>query len=281
MSVSSTPPSTSFSAPSTPPTGPVVQTQEVLDPRLTGSPVVLLVAADSTVVATVQAQLKGRGLHAIVVPDAAEALMTIGVQRSDLVLLGPGEPVISGTSFLRVLRRRHQIPVIGGIDPELGPDPTALLAAGATACVSWPFTIEDLAHLLPTHPGRPLPPADDGAVGTSRHTVTAGDITVDLDGHDVHVAGARVHLPHREFELLVLLTHNAERVVTKDEILHSLWGPRSDTGSNSLAVHIRRLRQRLGDDLTTPRRIITLRGIGYRLDPVPSAPDRDNPHAER
>ena len=246
--------------------------------HLSGSPVVLLVDADPEAARTVQAQLGHRGIRTVVVPDAAEALMAIGVHPPDLVLLGPAEPVISGPSFLRVLRRRHQVPVIGGIGSDGGSgrsggsDPAALLAAGATACVSWPFKVEDLLHLLPVHLGRALPPAADEVGGRGQQTVTAGDITVDLAGHDVHVAGERVRLPRREFELLVLLTRNAERVVAKDEILQTLWGPRGAGGSNSLAVHIRRLRQHLGDDVTTPRRIITLRGIGYRLDPVALCP---------
>ncbi len=77
--------------------------------------------------------------------------------------------------------------------------------------------------------------------------------------------GQPLHLPLREFELLQYLMSHAEKVVTRAELHEALWGAGATPETNTLAVHIRRLRDRLGDDPKDPQLIQTVRGLGYRL----------------
>ena len=185
-----------------------------------GTPTVLLVDGDADQADRLRGQLAVHGANAIVCPDGAEALMTASTYRPDLILLGRDVPLIGGATFLRVLRRRHQTPVVVGVDRESAQDVATLLAAGATACVAWPFGVADVVRMLPaprTTEDRLPPTQQEGQVA-------AGDLRIDIAGHDVYLGTERLRLPLREFQLLVLLASNADRVLPKDLIIETLWG---------------------------------------------------------
>lgn len=236
------------------------------------APTVLLVDADATEADRLRAQLAVHGAYAIVCPDGAEALMTVGSYSPDMVLLGRDVPVIGGPTFLRVLRRRHHMPVIVGVDRDGAQDAASLLAAGATACVAWPFGVHDVLGMLPTNSG-----ATHRRRANQDQVLTVGDVRIDIAGHDVHVGSERLKLPLREFQLLVLLARNADRVLPRDLIIDALWGTDDGRDTNTLAVHIRRLRHRLQDDPHDPHQIVTIRGVGYRLNATRTAPGADQP----
>ena len=91
-----------------------------------------------------------------------------------------------------------------------------------------------------------------------------GEVRLDPESHEVSLRSERVRLPLREFELLRLLMENAGIVLPRSTLVSRLWGPMAPLDSTSLEVHIRRLRSKLEDDPAAPRRIVTVRGIGYR-----------------
>jgi DNA-binding response OmpR family regulator len=84
----------------------------------------------------------------------------------------------------------------------------------------------------------------------------------------VTLSGRLIRMPLRELRLLQLLMVNADRVVTREQIRDTVWG--GVPGSNTITVHVQRLRHRLGDDQDDPRMILTARGVGYRLFPPPA-----------
>jgi DNA-binding response OmpR family regulator len=94
--------------------------------------------------------------------------------------------------------------------------------------------------------------------------VKLGALVLDIDAHEARVGAAALSLANREFDLLVFLARGHGRVVRRAEILANVWGQRGGDGGRSLDVHIRRLREKLGASV----RIETIRGVGYRLDPV-------------
>src|SRR5262249_26988139 len=96
-----------------------------------------------------------------------------------------------------------------------------------------------------------------------------GGLRLDPASLEVHLQGRLVRMPQREFLLLQLLMTHADRVVSREQIRDSVWG--GVPGSNTITVHVQRLRQRLGDDQVDPRMILTVRGVGYRLVPPPAA----------
>jgi DNA-binding response OmpR family regulator len=108
---------------------------------------------------------------------------------------------------------------------------------------------------------RPGPPAVDAGV------IRVGDITVNVPAHVATIAGHVVDLAPREFDLLHALALEAGRVLSVDELLARVWGAEYEGEPQVVYVHIRWLREKIEEDPQRPRRIVTVRGVGYRLEP--------------
>jgi DNA-binding response OmpR family regulator len=203
-------------------------------------------------------ELMRYGIDIHICSDGAEALLETGRVSPDAILAAADLPLVSGAQLVEVLRRRHQVPVLVGVGPLDASPAVAALAAGATACVARPYRMHEVIPLLRAR----FPQASIADMPT---LLEAGLIKLDADSHEVRLGNTLVELPPREFELLRYLMTHADRVVTHAQIRDHVWGIGSSDGSNTLVVHIRRLRMRLGDDPQEPQILQTVRGIGYRL----------------
>jgi two-component system response regulator RegX3 len=94
--------------------------------------------------------------------------------------------------------------------------------------------------------------------------LTDGDITVDVERHEVAVRGETIAMPLKEFDLLRLLLENAGRVLTRDTLIDRVWGDDYVGDTKTLDVHIKRLRSKIEDEPSSPKRIVTIRGLGYK-----------------
>jgi DNA-binding response OmpR family regulator len=222
-----------------------------------GLGVVLLVAdPDAEVVRSLAVQLTGRLVSVVHSADGADALLRIGAKHPDAILVAARLPVVDGPTVVETLRRQDAtIPIILGAGPDDAEATVRALAAGASACISRPYRSGEVAQLLN------LVHSADG-----ERAVVCGPISLDPASVEVRVGGEPVYLPMREFKLLHLLMSRAERLVTREEISARLWGAGRQR-SNTITVHVRRLRERLGDDPHHPRVIQTVRGLGYRFVP--------------
>ena len=224
----------------------------------------LLLVADSDVDGSQQLAevLAEHQVTAIVCADGAEALVAAGAEHPDAVLAAATLPTIGGAALTRALSARTSIPVVVGIGDADGTAAVEALAAGATACVAHPYRLRELLPILrairPDGRADPQPPLE------------AGGLRLDPSSLEVSLHGRLVRMPMRELRLLQLLMFHADRVVTREQIRDSVWG--GSPGSNTITVHVQRLRQRLGDDHVDPRMILTVRGVGYRLVPPPRPP---------
>lgn len=203
-------------------------------------------------------QLASRQIDVICADDPAEALVQAGAVIPDAVLTAASVAPMDGAAIARALSRRGSIPTLVGVGAEEGMQAAAALAAGARACVPRPYRMEDILPLL-----RAISP-DTAADITP--ILQAGGLILNPAAHEVQLNGRRVILPMREFQLLHLLMLHAGRVVTRHQINQLVWAGEGES-SNTVNVHIRRLRQRLGDDPKEPFIIVAVRGMGYRLDP--------------
>jgi len=221
----------------------------------------LLLIADSDVDESHQLAevLAEHQVTAIVCADGAEALLAAGAEHPDAVLAAATLPTIGGAALTRALSARTSIPVVVGIGDADGAAAVEALAAGATACVAHPYRLRELLPIL-----RAIRP--DGLV-EPEPALEAGGLRLDPSSLEVSLHGRLVRMPMRELRLLQLLMAHADRVVTREQIRDSVWG--GAPGSNTITVHVQRLRQRLGDDQVDPRVILTVRGVGYRLVPPP------------
>src|SRR5512133_4372949 len=155
--------------------------------------------------------------------------------------------------------KRTKIPVVVGIGDGQGDQAGAALSSGATACSARPYRLNELIPILKSI--RP------DSIGMLEPPIECGALRLDPATLEVSLYGRSIRLPLRAYELLRFLMVHADRVLTPDEIYSTLWGQRGGHRSNTLAVHIRRLRARLGDNQEHPRIIQTIRGVGYRLIP--------------
>jgi DNA-binding response OmpR family regulator len=209
--------------------------------------------------AGIAAELAAHNVDVVVCADAAEALIRAGRERPDAVLAAARPSNVDSVVLVRALAHSSAIPVVVGIGDGDGDAATATLAAGAAACVARPYRPRELLPILQAI--RPdLSAAHDPPV-------RAGDLRLDPATLEAHLGELRIRLRLREFNLLHMLVVNANRIVPREKIITRLWGGNDRHQSNSLTVHIRRLRRHLGDHPTNPTMILTIRGIGYRLVP--------------
>ncbi|WP_017609104.1 response regulator transcription factor [Nocardiopsis xinjiangensis] len=224
---------------------------------------VLLVEPESEQSHQLVLSLSGHDVDITVCVDGAEALLRVGMARPDTLLTNADPPEVELETLVRVTRRVTDIPILIGVGTGDSQRAVRALAAGATACVSRPYRIPELAALLRGS----LPPGEHGETnGAGTMVVRAGALELDTLGHRLFVDGAPVDLALREFGIMDFLLRNDGRVVDREELWTEVWHKPLPPVNNTIAVHIRRLRHKLGDSEARPRFIHTVRGVGYRLD---------------
>ena len=220
--------------------------------------------------------------------DGREALDRFAADPPDIVLLDLLLPGLPGTEVCRRMRELAPVPIVmvSAVDSEL--DVVLGLELGATDYVTKPYRMRELVARIQAVLRR-VAPADGrpdggrpggggrgtGGARTGRaasRLLTFGSATVDPARREVTVAGAPVHLSRREFDLLTLLLSPAGQVRTRDELIERLWPDRDLSDSRTLDTHIHRLRAKLEGDPDAAAAIVTVRGVGFRLDPGPRRP---------
>ncbi|WP_117210999.1 winged helix-turn-helix transcriptional regulator [Allorhizocola rhizosphaerae] len=224
--------------------------------------VLVIADSDPVIAGELATELTRHHIEVHVCTTAAEALLAAGSLKPDTVLAAAAAAQaggISSTEIVSVLARAS-VPVVVGISTADGIDAAAVLDGGARACVARPYRVNELIPIL-----RAIRP--DRLGGDLDPVIECGALTLDPATMEVRLHGRLITLPLREYLVLRFLMNNADRVVTREQIYQHIWGGVAEAGSNTLTVHIKRLRKRLGDDLKKPHIIITVRHIGYRLVP--------------
>jgi two-component system response regulator RegX3 len=209
----------------------------------------------------VPADLEGSGFEVVASTESEDALAVVGAGQADIALVDArfeGD----GLAFCQRLWDDHPgfpVLLIGPNDENLV---TRALASGADDYLGLPLRGAELVARVRAVLRRA--PHWGGAAGTEQGALQVGEVRLDADSHEVTLRDTRVHLPLREFELLRLLMENAGIVLPRATLISRLWGPGAPTDSTSLEVHVRRLRSKLEDNAAEPKRIVTVRGVGYR-----------------
>ena len=187
--------------------------------------------------------------------DGAEALLAVGAEAPDVLVIAARTDTVDAASVTTAVRSRSELPILVGA--AAGEDELArgVLAAGASAVIARPYDITAIAPFAVGSTERGDRPA----------LFVAGPIEVDRCGYETRVHGRDVQLTQRELDLLVFLIQQRGRVTSSEEISRAVWGRSSDT--NTVAVHVKRLRRKLGNDPVHGEFIRTIRGAGYRLAP--------------
>ena len=205
--------------------------------------------------------LRKEGYDVAVSQTGPQALEEYDRTGADLVLLDLMLPGLSGTEVCRQLRLRSNVPVImltakdGEIDKVVG------LEIGADDYVTKPYSSRELLARIKAVLRRRGEPDD-----LLPATLAAGSVRMDVDRHVVTVAGQHVPLPLKEFELLELLLRNTGRVLTRMQLIDRVWGSDYVGDTKTLDVHVKRLRAKIEPDPANPTLLVTVRGLGYKLE---------------
>jgi DNA-binding response OmpR family regulator len=224
---------------------------------------VLIVEDDRTVADVVTRYLEREGFAVESVGDGLEALARADAQPPDLVVLDIMLPGLDGLEVCRRLRARAPIPVVMLTARGTEEDKVLGLELGADDYVSKPFSPRELTARVKAVLRRAASPLDEVE---RAETLAYDGLEIDLAAREARVRGALATLTAREFELLAFLAGRPRQVFRRDELLEHVWGyTYGDT--STVTVHIRRLREKIEDDPSAPRRITTVWGVGYRFDP--------------
>ncbi|NKX86650.1 response regulator transcription factor [Nocardia coubleae] len=227
----------------------------------------VLVVDETQTARTLQADLAGQPIELRVCSDPAHALLVLGRTCPDAVLLGPTSGRLSAIDFLEILRAEEPgIPVLVAAGPGDGVFAAQAAEHGVTAVVPRPYRSRELLAIL-------------RSLSTTSEQITIHPMVIDLgrlriDGAAprIWLDGQQIMLPPMEFLLLRYLADRRGAVIPRKDLIRALWGDRP-TSSNSLTVHVLRLRRRLGDDEHNPQWIRAIRRLGYQFDVPPRSPN--------
>ncbi|MDR2453929.1 MAG: response regulator transcription factor [Bifidobacteriaceae bacterium] len=225
----------------------------------------LLVEDDETQREALAFLLGREGYQVRAVADGGAAIAEFEAREPELVLLDLMIPVIPGTEVCRRIRLRSDAPVIMLTAKSDEADVVVGLELGADDYVTKPYsTLELLARCrraLRRHRN-----AQGGPPDAAQGILEVGGVRLDGERHRVWVDGREAVLPLREFTLLEELMEHAGRVLTRSQLLERVWGADFYGDPKTLDVHIRRLRSRIEANSGAPRRVVTVRGLGYRFE---------------
>jgi two-component system KDP operon response regulator KdpE len=232
----------------------------------------LLIADDDPqILRALRVTLGARGYEVVTAPDGPAAVNAVIEQHPDLLLLDLGMPGLSGVEVVQAVRGWSTMPILVVSGRSDAADKVEALDAGADDYVTKPFVIDELLARVRALTRRVVPPASDPVVAF-------GDVTVDLAARSVSRGGPDRPIPVRltptEWKILELLARSAGRLVTREELLSSIWGPHHTGDSGYLRLYMGQLRKKLEEEPSTPRFLLTEPGLGYRLvADAPAAPE--------
>ena len=228
---------------------------------------ILIVDDDALMRRSLAFNLEQAGYHTSTAESAEAALSKVRMEKPDLVLLDIGLPGMDGLDAMRQLKQQYDLPVIFITARRRELDEALGLELGGDDYVTKPFDLNVLlAHIKAVLRRFERATIESSSLVTSGQSpLTAGDLVIDPLSHVVTVSGKQVDLPRREFDILHALALQPGRVFTVDELLSMVWGAEFIGQPQVVYVHIRWLREKIEDEPSHPRRILTVRGVGYKL----------------
>jgi two-component system, OmpR family, response regulator RegX3 len=235
-------------------------------------PSVLVVEDEDSYVEALTIGLGREGFDVHVARDGRSGLDLFEQKSPDFVLLDVMLPGLSGIDICRSIRGGgSSVPIIMVSARDSEVDVVLGLELGADDYVSKPYRIRELvARIRAVQRRRELgvPSTTPSEAGPTEpeDVIDVGDVSIDHERHEIRVRGEVVTVPLKEFELLALLMERAGRVVTRESAISNVWGDDYVGDTKTLDVHINRLRNRIEDNPSDPKLIVTVRGVGYRYE---------------
>lgn len=221
-------------------------------------PRILIIEDDAAILELIRFHLEGEGFRVVQATDGRSGLAQFEKVRPDLILLDLMLPEIDGMEVCRRIRKTSNVPIIMLTAKGQEDDRVHGLQIGADDYVTKPFSPRELVARI------------EAVLRRSGHAapselLQAGELHLDRKRRRVLVGGQEVELTPKEFDLLALFMQHRGEVLDREYLLEQVWGYEYIGGTRTLDVHVRRLRQKIGDDPQRPRYIETVHGVGYRF----------------
>ena len=225
---------------------------------------ILVVDDEPQIVRLVRAYLEEAGFRVVIASDGEQALYVARHEKPDLVVLDLLMPRMDGLEFSRRIRRERNVPIIILTARAEEADRIVGLELGADDYVTKPFSPREVVARVRAVLRRAQAPPEQTQV------LRVGPLTLDRATHTMTVSGHPADLTPTEFGVLETLMTSPGRVFRRDELLEAVQGVAFEAYERTVDVHIKNLRRKIEPDPTHPRYILTVRGVGYRLNPEPA-----------
>jgi DNA-binding response OmpR family regulator len=225
---------------------------------------VLVVEDDRNLLDTLAYNLQKEGYAVATAANGEEALAQARSEKPDLIILDIMLPKLSGFDVCRILRREMITPIlmltakVDEIDKVVG------LEIGADDYMTKPFSLRELLARVRAMLRRTR--MTEAPAERQPTTLAVSDISIDIERHRVTKSGKELELTPKEFDLLVFLLSSRGIVFSRDQLLEKVWGYDFGGDTRTVDVHIRWLREKLEDDPGSPKLLVTMRGVGYKLE---------------
>jgi DNA-binding response OmpR family regulator len=221
---------------------------------------IVVVDDEQAIVDAVSYALRAEGFEVEVCMTGEEALAAVDRESFDLAVLDVMLPDLSGVEICRRVRARSDVPILMLTARDAEVDRVVGLDAGADDYVTKPFSMAELLSRVRAILRRRALDRE-----TDRSTLRVGGLVLDLERHEAEVDGSPVRLTVSELKLLALLARQPERVFTREELMRHLWESDHLGDERACDAHVANLRRKIEVDPAQPTRIVSVRGVGYKL----------------
>lgn len=224
---------------------------------------VLIVEDNKTLLSVLEYNLTKEDYNVVVATDGIQALETARREKPDLIILDIMLPKMSGFEVCRIIRKEMTVPILMLTARDDEVDKIVGLDLGADDYMTKPFSMRELLARVRAMLRRVDMQVSKPAGGM---ILKVGDIEIDIERHTATKNGNVLNLTPKEFDLLAFLIRNKGRVFSRDYFLEKIWGYDYAGGTRTVDVHIRWLREKMEDNPGKPTYLVTVRGIGYKLE---------------
>lgn len=223
---------------------------------------ILIVEDDRNLLDTIKYNLQKEGYKVVTAGDGAEAIAIARLEKPSLIILDIMLPKMDGFEVCRILRKETSTPIIMLTAKTDETDKIVGLEIGADDYISKPFSLRELLARVRAVLRR----VKTIEIQPEERLLKIGDIEIDLIRHQVSSGTQIIRLTPKEFDLLAFLARNKGAVFTRDQLLEKVWGYDFAGDTRTVDVHISWLRQKLEANPSNPKYIVTVRGVGYKLE---------------